>query len=262
MNDHTSTELVHNRTTTALNGFYSGSVDGTYLYWSDFSSILYRHPLTGGAIGALEWKGSADAQTTLPYYLVKYDRLGYFGNGLDNSGMSTGVYAYDFVYFWSKGGKGKGLYRFTAGDILNTNLTSAGTKPTTGSILNEYSIRSFAIDHINQKIYFSVTAPSDKVGFWVSNLSGLNAIRIDDAPVDNEAMYITGIAIDHVTNKVYWAYRAPGTLTSADFDKHPTYRTGIKMVRLAKNYSVDTAVEYLTTGLAAYGISIDDVKKY
>ena len=66
----------------------------------------------------------------------------------------------------------------------------------------------------------------------------------------------------HVTNKVYWAYRAPETLTSADFEKHPSYRTGIKMVRLAKNYSIDTAVQYLSPGLAAYGISIDEVKKY
>lgn len=262
MSNHTSTELVHNRNTTAVNGFFSGSVDGNYLYWSDFSSVLYRHPLADGAVGAFEWKGSTDGQTALPYYLVKYDRIGYFGNGLDNVGMSTGVYSYDFVYFWSKGGKGKGIYRFTASDILNSNLTTAGTKPETGSILNDYSIRSFAIDHINQKIYFAVTAPADKTGFWVSNLSGLNAVRIDDAPVDNAASFITGIAIDHVTNKVYWAYRAPETLTSADFEKHPSYRTGIKMVRLAKNYSIDTAVQYLSPGLAAYGISIDEVKKY
>lgn len=262
MNDNSVTELVHNRNTTAVNGFFSGSVDAAHLYWSDFSSVVYKHPLANGAIGAFDWKGSTDAQTTLPYYLVKYDRLGYFGNGLSNTGMSTGIYAYDFVYFWTKGGQGKGMYRFTAADILSANLSSAGTAPSSGAILADFSIRSFAIDHINQKIYFAATAPADKVGFWVSNLSGANPVRIDDAPVDNASAFITGIAVDHSTNKVYWAYRAPAGLTESDFEIHPTYRTGVKMVRLAKNYSVDTEVGYFAPGLAAYGLSIDDVKKY
>lgn len=262
MSDNSTSELVHNRNTTAVNGFFSGYVDAANLYWTDFSSVVYRQPLANGAVGAFDWKGSADAQTTLPYYLVKYDRLGYFGNGLDNKGMSGGIYSYDFVYFWAKGGQGKGIYRFTANDILNTNLSTAGTAPATGAILTDYAIRSFAIDHINQKIYFAATAPAEKAGFWVANLSGSNAVRIDSAPVDNAAEYITGIAIDHATNKVYWAYRAPSGLTETDFEKHPTHRTGVKMVRLAKNYSVDTAIEYFTPGLAAYGITIDDVKRY
>jgi len=262
MSDNTSVELVHNRNTTALNGFFSGYVDAANLYWSDFNRVVYRQPLAAGPVGAFEWKGSTDAQTTLPYYLVKADRLGYYGNGLDHAGMSTGIYSYDFVYFWSKGGTGKGIYRFTAGDILTTNVVEAGTPPATGSILNEFAIRSFSIDHINQKIYFAATAPADKAGFWVANLSGSNPVRIDNAPVDDAARFITGIVVDHVTNKVYWAYRAPAGLDESYYNEHPTHRTGIKMVRLAKNYSVDTAIEYLTTGLAAYGLALDEVKKY
>lgn len=262
LSDKTSTELVHNRTTSALNGFFTGYVSAGQLYWSDFNSVVYRHPLANGALGAFEWKGSTEAQTSLSYYFVKADRLGYFGNGLDNVGMSTGFYSYDFVYFWSKGGAGKGLYRFTANDILSSTLVNPGTTPSTGSILNEFAIRAFTIDHINQKIYFAATAPADKTGFWVANLSGSNPVKIDNSPVDNAAQYITGIVVDHVTNKVYWAYRAPAGLNEAYFNEHPTHRTGIKMVRLAKNYSVDTAIEYLTPGLAAYGLALDVVKKY
>ncbi|MDD3196128.1 MAG: PKD domain-containing protein [Paludibacter sp.] len=262
MSDNSTIEWVHNRTSGAANGFASGYVDNTYLYWTDLSRLVYRHPLSGGPIGALEWKGSVDAQTSLPYYLVKPDRLGYFGNGLDDVGMNTGFYEYDFVYFWSKGTGGKGIYRFTNQDILTSNLNGKGTAPASGAILTDFSIRSFAIDHLNQKIYFAVTAPADKIGFWVANLSGNNPVRIDDAPMDSPGLFITDIAIDHYSNKVYWAYRAPVGLTESDFEQHPTYRTGVKMVRLAKNYSVDTAVEYFIPGIAAFGISIDDVKKY
>ena len=262
MTNNTPVELVHNRNTNAANGFYSGYVSGTSVYWSDFSRVVYKHTLANGNIGAINWKGSVEAQTTLPYYLVKYDRLGYFGNGLSDLGATTGFYAYDFVYFWAKGGNEKGIYRFTESDILTTNITGKGTPPASGSILKDFSIRSFAIDHINQKIYFASTAPADKVGFWVANLSGSNPVRIDNSPMDNEMKYITGIAIDHSTNKVYWAYRAPSELSDAYFNTHPTHRTGVKMVRLAKNYSIDTNVQYFAPGLAAYGISIDNVKKY
>jgi len=262
MADNSVTELIHNRSTNASNGFYSGYVDGNYLYWSDFSAFLYRHPLNGAAPGAFEWKGSADAQTAVPYYLVKANRLGYFGNGLNDVAMTTGVFYYDFVYFWAKGGTGKGIYRFTANDILTANISGAGTAPSSGAILTDFSIRSFVIDPINNKLYFSATAPADKVGFWVANLSGSNPVRIDNAPVDDAARFITGIAIDHYSNKVYWAYRAPAGLTESYFTQHPTHRTGIKMVRLAKNYSVDTDVQYLAPGLSAYGITIDEVKKY
>lgn len=261
MMDNSVSELIHNRNTTAANGFYSGYVDANYIYWSDFSAFLYRHSLNAATPGAFDWKGSADAQTTVPYYLVKANRLGYFGNGLNDVAMNTGLFYYDFVYFWSKGGSGKGIFRFTANDILSSNVIGTGNPPSSGAILTDFAIRSFCIDPINQKIYFAATAPADKTGFWVANLSGSNPVRIDNAPVDDAARYITGIAIDHYSNKVYWAYRAPSGLSETYFTQNPTHRTGIKMVRLAKNYSVDTDVQYLAPGLSAYGITIDEVKK-
>lgn len=262
LSNNTATELIHNRNTTAVNGFYTGFVNSTYLYWSDFSRVLYRTPLTTLPLGAFEWKGSTDSQSTLPYYLVKVDRLGYYGNGLDAVGLNSGVYEYDNVYFWAKGGQGKGIYRFTNSAILPENVIGTGISPSNGAILTDFAIRSFAIDHINQKIYFAATAPAEKAGFWVANISGNNPVRIDNAPVDNPHHYITGIAIDHTTGKVYWAYRAPTNLDEAYFQFNPTHRTGVKMVKLATNYSVDKDVKYFSTNVSAYGIAIDEVKRF
>jgi PKD repeat protein len=258
----TGIEIINNNMPNgATHGFYNGFVDGTDIYWTDFSEFIYKTPNDNSVLGAFDWQGNADAQTSVPYYMVKTDRLGYYGNGLGNNQLSAGIYSYDNVFFWAKGGSGKGIYRFTGSDILSQNVLGSGTPPQAGSILQKFSIRAFEIDHVNQKIYFSATAPADSVGLWVANISGSGAVRIDNAPMENPVEYITGIVVDHVSNRVYWAYRAPAGLQEAYFETNPTHRTGIKYVRLAKNISVDKNIGYFTTGVAAYGITIDEVQK-
>ena len=261
MVSETGTEIIHNRNVGAEHGFYNGYVDGSDIYWTDFSEFVYKIPDDGTVHGAFNWQGDADAQTSVPYYMVKSDRLGYFGNGLEKNQLSAGFYVYDHVFFWAKGGSGKGIYRFAGSDILSQNVSGSGIPPQSGSILNRFSIRAFQVDHVNQKIYFSATAPADSTGFWVANISGTNAVRIDDSPVGNPVEYITGIVVDHVTNRVYWAYRAPDDLNESYFNSNPTHRTGVKFVRLAKNISVDKNIGYFALGVAAYGITIDEVLK-
>lgn len=261
LSDESEIEIVHNRNENAEHGFYSGFVTNADIYWTDFSEFVYKTPNNNAVLGAFEWKGDSDLQTSVPYYLAKVDRLGYFGNGMGNNQLSSGIYVYDNVYYWSKGGSGKGVYRFWQSDILSQNVDGGETSPEAGSIFNEYSIRAFKIDHVNQKIYFSVTAPEESVGLWVSSLNGKDAQRIDNSPMTKAIDYIPGITIDYVTDRVYWSYIAPETLGDSYFEINPTHRTGVKTVQLSKRSYVDTKIEYFAVGVEVYGIAIDDVKR-
>lgn len=255
---NTATEIINNRFADgAIHGFYNGFVDGSSIYWTDFGQFVYKTPNNNTVLGDFDWRGSADAQTAVPYYHVKADRLGYFGNGLTNDQLSGGIYYYDNIYFWAKAGTGRGIYRFSASDILNANVTSSGTPPLSGAILTDFAVRAFDIDHINQKIYFSATAPADKIGFWVANLSGTNPVLIDDAPMDDAAKYITGIIVDNASNKVYWSYRTPAGYSGSN----QNHRSGVKYVRLAKSNSVYKDINYFALNVEVYGIAIDEVEK-
>lgn len=256
-----SVELIHNRDVSAVHGFYHGWVNNGKIYWTDFADFVYRMDDNNQVAGSFIWKGNTNDQASVPYYLLKPDRLGYFGNGLNFGQKNGGIYFYDQVYFWAKGGSGKGIYRFTPADILTANVSGQGVSPSLGAILTDYAVHAFRIDHINQKIYFSVVAPADKAGLWVANLTGTNPVRIDDSPVDNPALYISSILIDNVTNRVYWSYRAPAGLSEAHFQLNPHHRTGVKYVRLAKNFTVDKDIQYMPGNISALGIALDETPR-
>lgn len=269
MSDNTSRTLISNQGTSSYFGFYNGYVDDNYVYWTDYSDFVYRTPINS-TLGTFTWNGSEDAQTAVPYYLVKANRLGYYGNGLSTGQFSGGVYVYDQAYFWAKGGSGTGIYRFMDSDILSSNSTGNVAAPALGAILTDYSIRAFAVDEINQKIYFSVTAPASKVGFWVANISGSGATRIDDAPMDDASLYISGIVVDNLSNKVYWAYRSPETVGASApggvswesyYEAHPTHKSGVKMATLATLFKPAGSIEYFREGVIVYGLGLDDVAK-
>ena len=268
MGSNTSKEIINNSGKSSHFGFFNGFVDNNNIYWTDYSEFIYSTP-KNSILGTFDWKGSADAQTSVPYYLVKTDRLGYFGNGMATNQFSGGIYYYDQVYFWAKGGAGKGIYRFLKSEILTANATGNAPLPTLGAMLTDYAIRAFALDQVNQKIYFSVTAPADKIGLWVANISGTGAKRIDNAPMDDENMYITGIAIDNESNTVYWAYRSPETNGASApsgtwenyYTLYPTHRTGIKKASLATSFKPAGEISYFALGVSAYGIALDEVKK-
>lgn len=249
-------EVINNNGLSSHFGFFNGSSDANYLYWTDYSELVYKIA-KDQRNKTLTWNGSVTSQSTSPYYLANVNSLEYSGNGLAANQFSGGIFNYDDVYFWAKGGTGKGIYRFETSDL------NSGTAPEYGAILTDYSIRAFTVDQINHKIYFSATAPSDKVGLWVSNIDGTNAKLIDDAPMDDASMYITGIVVDNTSNKVYWAYRCPDSLSSnaSYLTDHPTHRTGVKQAKLATLYTNAGSVEYFALGVSAYGLALDQVKK-
>lgn len=104
---------------------------------------------------------------------------------------------------------------------------------------------------------------------WVANLNGTGAQLIDDAPMDDAMLYITGIVVDNVSNRVYWAYRSPETVGSSApagtwasyYENHPTHRTGVKMAQLATSFKSAGSIEYFALGVESYGIALDDVLK-
>lgn len=243
-----ATEIANNRNTSSHFGFYNGYVDSQNIYWTDYSEFIYSAPV-GQTIGNFDWKGSMDAQTNNSFYKVKTDRLGYYGKGLASNQFSGGIRFYDNAYYWAKGGSGRGIYRFLPTDILAANATSVTPIPTLGAILTDFAVRAFVFDEINAKIYFSVTAPADKVGLWVSNLNGANPQRIEAAPLDNASLYITGIAVDNESNRLYWAYR--GT------------QSGVKMMPLVTNdlNKINGTIEFFLPNVEVYGIAVDKVRR-
>lgn len=232
--------VINNQGVSSYFGFYNGFVDNQYVYWTDRNDYVYRlEKSTRDKV--FEWKGSAQ-QPTLPYYLIDANSLG-ITPGWYNGGLSI----YSNVYFWGKGGSGRGIYRFDASNIAQPGVSSF--QP----ILTDYAIRTFAIDGINGQIYFSSTAPADKVGLWVANLDGTNARLVDDVEMDDPLQYITGIVVDNNAGFVFWAYRAPG-----DGDA-----SGVKRMRLVPKYgSPDRdGIQYFSKEKGVYGIALNRVKK-
>jgi len=248
LKDFVTTEIANNRNSSSHFGFYNGFVDNQYIYWTDYSEFVYSIPVNQ-TIGDFVWNGSADAQLSSAYYKVRTDRLGYFGKGLSSNQFSGGIRYFDNAYYWAKGGSGRGIYRFLPTDILTANATNSTPIPTLGAILTDFAIRAFTIDEINAKIYFSVTAPADKVGIWVSNLNGSNPQRIEAAPLDDASLYITGIAVDNESNRLYWAYRGTSS--------------GVKMISLITNdlNKIAGSIEFFQKDVEVYGIAVDKVKR-
>jgi len=269
LKDFVALEIANNRNTSSHFGFYNGYVDNQNLYWTDFSEFVYSAPI-GQTIGNFDWKGSVDAQTANPYYKVKTDRLGYFGKGLASNEFSGGIRYYDNAFYWAKGGTGRGIYRFLPTDILAANATSGTPIPTLGAILTDFAIRAFVFDEVNAKIYFSVTAPTDKIGLWVSNLNGTNPQRIEAEQLDDASLYITGIAVDNESNRLYWAYRAPQSAGAPrknalkSFSKSDIApRSGVKMIPLVTNdlNKVSGTIEFFLPDVEVYGIAVDKVRR-
>jgi len=273
LKDFVTTEIANNRNTSSHFGFYNGYVDSQNIYWTDYSEFIYSIPITQ-TVGNFDWMGSEDAQTSVPYYKVKTDRIGYFGNGLASNQFSGGIRYYDNAYYWAKGGSGRGIYRFLPSDILTANATSSTPIPTLGAILTDFAIRAFVFDEIHAKIYFSVTAPTDKIGLWVSNLNGNYPRLIEAAPMDNASLYITGITVDNESNRLYWAYRSPqssSNLVSRKVSKNSyskaetSIKSGVKMISLVTSdmnlRNEKDSVKFFLPDEDVYGIAVDKVRR-
>lgn len=223
--------IISNAGTSSYFGFYNGYVDNNNIYWTDRNDFVYQLPKTTSRNQVFEWKGSAQ-QHEVPYYVAT-----------DNSGQfNGGIYFYDDLYYRAKGGTGKGLYRFQkTGEQLKVLLTDEPKIP------DNYSIRAFVYDRARRQIYFSSTDP---VGFYVSNMDGLNVRKIDDAPMDNSLEYITGIVLDPDAKKVFWAYRAP---------EGSGLESGVKQINIVySDFELPQEPIYLNYEKDIYGITLDN----
>ncbi len=242
---------------------YFGSVIGDTIYFTDRRNDVTAIPTS---LENAEWGEEAgnDANPDAFPHLVKNNELAYYSayrNEIDGGpsygwGALNGTFTkYNGLYYWAKNSNHKGLYIFSDNDIGVTDKLPSD--PGESVILFDYTVRSFVIDGVNQKIYFS----SNKVnpGFYVCNLDGSDVTLIDDSPFDsegggNEQVAITGIALDYETGCVYWAYRGPA---DADIEANPLQKNGIKKYKLDGTGDV----EYLIEGIEAYGIAIDPNKR-
>lgn len=242
---------------------YFGSVVGDTIYFTDRRNDVTAIPTS---LENAEWGEEAgnDGNPEAFPHLVKNNELAYYSayrNDIDGGpsygwGALNGTFTkHNGLYYWAKNSNHKGLYIFSDNDIGVTDVLPSD--PGESAILFDYTVRSFVIDGINQKIYFS----SNKVnpGFYVCDLDGNNVTMIDDSPFDsegggNEQVAVTGIALDYETGYVYWAYRGPA---DADTIENPLQKNGIKKFKLDGS----SEVEYLIENIEAYGIAVDPNKK-
>lgn len=238
LNTGTVESIINNGGMSSYFGFYNGFVDNKYVYWTDRNEFVYR--LAKSERGKkFEWKGNT--QNEVDYYLVRADSL-----GIGKDTYNGGIYFYDNVYFWGKGGAEKGIYRFTQNDIKQKQLSL-------NPILTDYAVRAFAIDRVNAQLYFSYTT-STEVGISVSNMDGTNVRPIEKLTLgDDELQGITGIVVDNYSGNLFWAYRA----------KNDGDESGVKQIKLVNAYSKPdrNSLKYFSKAKGVYGIALDPVKK-
>ncbi|REE01165.1 PKD domain-containing protein [Marinoscillum furvescens] len=206
--------------------------------------------------------------TTADYpYFVKNADLGYYSAWRTDGGPTYGWGALNGTFhvrdnngseefWWAKNSNHKGLWRFQAGDIGQTE-----TVPALGGVLTTEAVRAFAIDETNQKIYFSINKVNSElaIGMYRSDLDGSNIELIDDSKLhseggDNELTGITGIAVDAEGGYVYWGYRAPD---NADPETNPLEVTGVKRWKIDGSGDVEIFVK----DVWVYGLAIDHRKQ-
>ncbi|PWJ43845.1 hypothetical protein [Sediminitomix flava] len=240
---------------------FTGDVDveNGKIYFADRRDGVYAIPLNDQTLELDPAVNMAD------YQFVKNAELGYYSSyGLvDGYGYGWGALNGDFQvmeggeFWWSKASNHRGLWKFEEGDIVpGANGDNPPTSvPAAGALLRDHTVKAFAVDKANQKIYFSANKV-DGVGVGVlyrANLDGSNVEVIDDAPFqieggDNENVGITGIAVDAHTGYVYWAYRA-----AAEDEENVS---GIKRFKLDGTTDKDE-VEMYIEGVEAYGLALD-----
>ena len=254
-------------TDNAYDDAFSGCVvadegDGTgNLYWHNRNAGMHRIDIASenivfdaGTMAA--YAGNADIGY---YHADATTGIDYWGWGVINGGLKK----IDGVYWMSKLYNGHGIFKFE-----DTDIGVTANHPTAGAILVGYSIRYFAIDEVNSKVYFSVVASNgdaNDIGLYVADLDGSNPKLIDGSLPEfeaggNEEVFITGIDIDNESGYVYWAYRGPeldGSGNPIDYEANPLYKSGIKRYKLDGSGEV----EYFVEDILAYGLAIDHTKR-
>lgn len=162
--------------------------------------------------------------------------------------------------WYSKQANGKGLYKY--------NLSGQFIEAVPG--LKELKVKSFAVDEVNNKIYFAINSSAggyDK-GLYVSDLDGSNIQSIDatdgfsDEGGLTELTHITDMAID--TNPddgsagyLYYGFRSAYDVSATGEVVGDGSRSGIKRYPLDGSGEAD----FFLQGFIPYGLGIDHVRR-
>jgi PKD repeat protein len=231
--------------------FYYGYIDAEQqmIYWADRREGILRTPVTT--------RNKKFSLAEFPYW-IRNNWLGYYGEGIGWGNINGTITRYNGLWWWAKNSTGSGIFRFSESDNLGRAKVDGDPVPAAGAIHQSFGIRTFVIDEINKKLYFS----DNRYRMILrSNLDGTGIKIIDRSPYDGEggdgeALFVTGMATDE--KYLYWAYRGPqppaGTDPETYYSANPLNRSGIKRIRLTEETPV---VEYFIPGVEAYGIAID-----
>jgi len=245
---------------------FFGFVKDGYIYWTDRRNDITKAPTsTQNVVWGNQGPDNNPAEFPL---LVQNNTLGYYGQGLGFGHLNGTVAIYNGMYWWAKNSNGKGIFRFVDSDIkpVYSGPYTPADLPAGGRILADYAVRSFAIDEVNQQIYFASNNGLKK-GFFKADLEGSNVMLLDSALADgeggaNELTFITGVVIDNESGYVYWAYRGPtkdaqGNPIDLNDPNFALYRSGIKKYKLDGTQPVG----YFIPDVEAYGLTIDHTKR-
>ncbi|HNZ69219.1 MAG: PKD domain-containing protein [Bacteroidota bacterium] len=231
--------------------FYYGFIDAEQqmIYWADRREGIFKTPVNT--------RNKKFSLAEFPYW-IRNNWLGYYGEGIGWGNINGTIMRYNGLWWWAKNSTGSGIFRFADSDNLNRAKVDGDPVPSAGAIHQSFGIRSFVIDDLNKKLYFS---DSRYKMIMRSNLDGTGIKIIDRSPFDgeggdSEALHVTGMAVDD--KYLYWAYRGPQPPAGADpetyYAANPLHRSGIKRISLTEETPV---VEYFISGVEAYGIAID-----
>ncbi|RRN77794.1 PKD domain-containing protein [Pseudoxanthomonas sp. SGD-10] len=172
------------------------------------------------------------------------------------------------VWLSKTGVAGTGIYKF--------NSTTGAFIGSLSPELENYAIRSFVVDVVNNKIYFSVnkSTATMKAGVYRADINGKNIIPIDtevnnpamaignfsnEGGAPNEHVYITSFALDTDGGYLYYPYRANSDISGAA--NAPVLGNGSNSG--IKRYALDGSktAEFIFKGYAPYAIAIDNVRR-
>ena len=178
---------------------------------------------------------------------LHHNQSEYYTNGIGWGHQNGGLAFHNGKFWWTKCSNGKGLY------TIQPTLPTNGDGDVTGEkLLENYPIRSLAIDENTGKVYFFTNKPVGEmsIGMYVANADGSELTLIeayepgtdfDEAGGSLEYIGVTGITL--LKEHVYWGYRDNGNAVAT---------SGIKRAKLD-----GSGVEMFLAGFVPYGIVID-----
>ncbi|TKC55967.1 PKD domain-containing protein [Pedobacter hiemivivus] len=177
----------------------------------------------------------------------------------------------DEVWISKTGTTGRGIWKFTTAGAFKSKLSTT---------LDNYAIRNFVVDKVNNKIYFVVSVPYTGTpaigqGLYKCNIDGTNIQLIDALPTvatgagfsneggDNEFVYITGLTLDTDPDDKTSGYLYYGYRDNMDINGNGPTISGNGSRSGIKRYPLDgsTAPLLFIKGYVPYGIAIDNTRR-